>query len=188
MTTATWASQDLSIGGPSVPGNAADAVVTSQAGAAYGPPVTVGSMRRFWDSTGKYGAGTFIYLPGVASLAVGDVVTYVISAGVAAATDATVTRWAGTANTGAAVAVATTANTSATTFSWYQIQGAAVVNTSGTVAAGDAAFFSATATIKTAAVAGKQILGMQASSANGVPIANQAIYTLDFPCVQSQIT
>lgn len=188
MTTATWVSQDTLLGS-SFPGAAADAVVTSTSGTTnYGPLVKPGTVRRFEDSTGVYGAGTFIYLPGVASLAVGDVVTYTISAGVASATDATVTRWAGTANSGAAVAVAMTANTSATTFSWYMVQGAAVVNTNGTVAAGDRAFWQATATVSSTAVAGKQVLGMTAASANGVPSANKAVYLIDWPCVQSQIT
>jgi hypothetical protein len=145
-------------------------------------------MRRFVDLSGKFGAGMFIYLPGVAATAVGDVVQYNLSAGVAAATDATTVRWAGTANTGEALAVAMTANISATTFAWYQVQGAAVVNTNGTVAAGDKAFWQATAVISSSAVAGKQVLGMKAFSANGVPAANQAVYTIDFPCVQSQIT
>ena len=68
----------------------------------------------------------------------------------AAATDATVTRWGGTAYSGQPLAIAMTANTSTTTFSWYQIEGAAVVNTSGTVAAGDVANYASTATVKTA--------------------------------------
>jgi len=68
------------------------------------------------------------------------------------------------------------------------VQGAAVVNTSGTVAAGDRAFWQATATVSSSAVAGKQVLGMTAASANGVPSANKAVYLIDWPCVQSQIT
>lgn len=188
MTTATWVSVDQQLGF-SVPGaTAADAVATSVTGTNYGPSPPVGTIARFYDSTGKYGVGEFIYLPGVASLAAGDMVNYMISAGVAAATDATVTRWAGTATTGLPLAVATTANILTTTFSWYQIEGAAVVNTSGTVAAGDRAFWQATATVSTTAVAGKQVLNMTAASANGVPSANKAIYSIDRPSSQSQIT
>lgn len=188
MTTATWVSIDT-LAGSSVPGSAADAVVTSTSAAAtsYGPNPPVGTIRRFYDSTGKYGIGEFIYLPGVASLAVGDVVNYLISAGVSAATDATVTRWAGGAYSGMPVAIATTANTATTTFSWYQIGGAAVVNVSGTVAAGDKAMYLTTATVATAAVSGKQIIGMVAASAQSVPASLQAIYTLDRPHVQSQV-
>lgn len=188
MTTASWASYSTLAGG-SVPGSAADSAILSvAAGTNYGPSVPVGTVREFFDVNGKYGVGEFIYLPGVASLAVGDVVSYDLSAGVNGTTDAAVTRWAGTANTGKCLAVATTANTSTTTYSWYQISGAAVVNTNGTVAAGDKAFWQATAVVSSSAVNGKQVLGMSAFSANGVPASNQAIYTLDRPHVQSQTT
>ena len=187
MTTATWVCVD-NILGSSVPGAAADTAVTSTSAAAtnYGPSPPMGTVRRFYDNTGRMGFGEFIYLPGVASLAVGDVVNYLISAGVSSATDATVTRWAGTASTGLPLAIATTANTSTTTFSWYQIGGAALVNTSGTVAAGDKAMYLTTATVATAAVSGKQIAGMIAASNNSAG-PNQAIYTIDRPHVQTQI-
>lgn len=186
MTTASWVSMDTQAGS-SVPGaTSADTVVSSVTGTNYGPSPPVGTVRRFYDSTGLYGVGEFIYLPGVASLAAGDVVTYVLSAGVAAATDATVTRWAGTAGSGQSLAIATTANILATTFSWYQIGGAAVVNTSGTVAAQDPMYWQATATLSHTAVNGKQALGVVATSANGVPSTNKAIVTLDRPHAQSQ--
>lgn len=187
MAVATWGSIDTLAGGAVAPGGAADSIVTTQAGVSIGPPLPIGSLRRFSDLTGKYGAGSFIYLPGVASLTVGDVVTYNQSAGVSY-TDATVARWAGVANSGGVAAVAMTANTSATTFSWYQLQGAAVINTSGTVAASDRAFFAATGAVQSTAVGGKQLLGATAFSANGVPATNQAVYTIDFPHIQSQIT
>lgn len=191
MTTATWAPLDNSLGG-SVPGASADAAQTLPLGGgttvgAAGTNPQVGAIRRYFDTTGKYGVGEFIYLPGVASLAVGDVVEYNLSAGVNGTTDATVVRWAGTAGTGKPLAIAMTANTSATTYSWYQISGAAVVNTNGTVAAGDKAFWQATAVVSSTQVNGKQVLGMAAFSANGVPAANQAIYTINRPHSQGQI-
>jgi hypothetical protein len=190
MTTATWVPLEQTLGG-SVPGASADSASSGGGGPTVGvagalPPV--GAIRKFYDSTGKYGVGEFIYLPGVASLAVGDVVSYNLSAGVNGTTDATVVRWAGTANTGSPLAVAMTANTSSTTYSWYQIEGAAVINTSGTVAAGDSAYWSSTATLKSAAAAGKQVLGAIAFSANGVPAANQAVYTINRPHSQGAIT
>lgn len=184
MTTATWVAMDDLLG-MSVPGSTADAAATSVTGTSYGPSPDVGTIRSFRDTTNAYGVGEFIYLPGVASLAVGDVVNYRVSAGVSAGVNATVTRWVGTASTGAPLAIATTANTATTTFSWYQISGAAVVNCSGTVAAGDKAFYQATGVVSTAAVSGKMIAGMTAASANSVPIANQAIYTLNRPAVQT---
>lgn len=186
MTVATWVSQDVQLGA-TVPGTI-DAVAVTAAGVNIGPLVPVGTVKRYYDNTGVLGMGEFIYLPGVAALAAGDVVTYTISAGVAAATDASVVRWAGVANTPAAIAVATAANTSATTFSWYQIGGAAIVNTSGAVVVGDKAFWQATATVSSAVVAGKQVESMIAASANGVPGANKAIYTLNRPSAQGQIT
>lgn len=187
MTTATWVPLGAALGG-SVPGAAADAAPTTQSGVALnGGAIPVGEIRRFYDSTGKYGVGEFIYLPGVASLAVGDVVSYDLSAGVNGTTDAAVVRWAGTAGTGKALAIATTANTSSTTYSWYQISGAAVVNTNGTVAPGDLAYWQATAKVSSTQVNGKQVLGMSAFSANGVPAANQAIYTIDRPHAQGQV-
>lgn len=187
MTVATWGSQNPLMGGTTPGSGSPDSIVSTQAGVALGPVVPVGTMRQFSDLTGKYGSGTFVYLPGVASLAVADVVNYNLSAGVSY-TDATAVRWAGTANTGAPLAIAMDANTGPTTFSWYQVQGAAVVNTSGTVAAADKAYFAATAKLQSTAVGGKQAIGALAFSANGVPATNQAIYTLDFPNVQSQIT
>lgn len=190
MTTATWVSQDVQLGS-SAPGGSADTTITSTSGnTTYGPPVGIGTIKRFFDSTGKYGAGQFIYLPGVSGLNVGDVVQYHLSDGNSAVTGSVVVRWAGTANTGEPLAVATTANTSATNFSWYQVQGAAVVNCSGTVAAGNAAYFANTAIVSTTVAGGKQVLGMRAASANGAAgLTNvQAVYDLDFPCVQSQIT
>lgn len=144
----------------------------------------LGEVRQGWDSA--LGSGEFIYLKGVASLAVGDVVSY------NAFTGAT-TRWAGTANTGLPLAVAVTTAT-ASQYAWFQIQGNAVVTVTGTVAAGDAAFFSATAAVKTAAVAGKQVLNAVAASANGATVggtaltSTQAVYTISRPFAQGQIT
>lgn len=127
-----------------------------------------------------YGEGEFIYLKGVASTAVGDVVEYDQHGG-------TTTRWAGTANKGTCLAVAMSANV-ANQYGWYQLGGAAVVNISGTVAAGDSAYWQATAVVSSTAVAGKQVLGMIARSANGVPSAGKAVYQIDRPHGQSQTT
>ncbi len=76
--------------------------------------------------------------------------------------------------------------TTTTTWGWYQIAGAAIVNTSGTVAAADPMYWQATAVLSHTAVNGKQVIGAQASSANGVPATNQAIVTINRPQAQSQ--
>jgi hypothetical protein len=73
-------------------------------------------------------------------------------------------------------------------YGWYQISGNAVVNISGTVAAGDSAYFNATAQLKSAAVAGKQVLNATAASANGVPSTGFAVYTIQRPFAQGAIT
>jgi hypothetical protein len=70
---------------------------------------------------------------------------------------------------------------------WYQIGGAAIVATSGTVAAGNPLYYQTTGVAQAAAVNGKQIIGAVAGSANGVPTTNQTIVTLGRPMVQSQI-
>lgn len=145
----------------------------------------LGEVVTGWDPA--LGGGEFIYLKGVASLVAGDVVSY---NGYTGAT----TRWAGTANTGIPLAVAVTANTSSSAYGWFQIGGNAVVTCSGTVAAGDSAFFSATAAVKTAAAAGKQVLNAVAASANGATVggvalaATQAVYTIQRPFAQGAIT
>lgn len=187
MTTATWISQEPLLGA-SVPGAAtADPPVTLAAGTVVGPAQPIGTIKRFYDSLGVYGAGQFMYLPGVAALKVGDLVTYNLSAGISY-TDAVVTRWAGTAQSGLPLAVAMTANTSTTNFSWYQVQGAAVCNITGTVASGDKAYWQLTGTIGSTIAAGKQVVGASAFSTGVVPITGQAVYTIDFPYVQSQIS
>lgn len=139
----------------------------------------LGTVVRVSDPT--YGMGEFIYLKGAASTAVGDVVSY------NAYTGAT-TRWAGTANTGIPLAVAMSANTSTSAYGWYQIAGNAVVAITGTVTAGDSAYFSATAALKTAAAAGKQVLNCVAATANAVPSSGFAVYTIQRPFAQGAIT
>jgi hypothetical protein len=141
-----------------------------------------------WDPL--LGFGEFVYLKGVASIAIGDVVTYNGWTGVT-------TRWAGTALTGFPLAVAIS-QPSATQWGWFQIAGNAIVNVGGTVAAGDLAYWNATATVKTAAVASKQVLNIVASLANGgtlqtLPVAvslvsTQAVYSMQRPFAQGAIT
>ncbi len=143
--------------------------------------VPAGTVLKFRDAV--LGTGEFIYLLGAANTILGSAVTYLISAGVSLT--GTTTLWAGTTYTGAPVAFATAA-TVATNWGWYQIGGAAICATSGTVTAGNGAYFQTTGIIQGAAVNGKQIEGAIAASGNGVPTTNQAIYTLDRPHVQGQ--
>lgn len=180
----TWVSVNLQLGYPA-PGTV-DAGI-SRGGTTY-PSVPIGTIAQFRDvGTTQLGTGEFVFLPGVASTVAGDVVSYIESdgAGTAPNNGAATTRWAGTAGNGFPLAVATAA-TVASSWGWYQIAGAAIVNTSGTVAAGDPMYWQATATLSHTAVNGKQVLGAQAGSANGVPATNQAIVTINRPHAQSQ--
>jgi hypothetical protein len=159
-----------------------------------GPKIPIGTTARFRDvGTTKLGSGTFIFLPGVTGTVAGDVVTYSTGGDASIANDynngAVTARWTGTGNTGFPVAVATAATNIQSTWGWYQIQGSAIVNITGTVSAGQSAYYGQTATILTASAAGgKQILGMRSNSASGVPDTGKAIFTLSNPVVQSQIT
>lgn len=131
------------------------------------------------------GEGEFIYLKGVASLAVGDWVTYNGLTGVT-------TRWDGTAGTALPLAVAVSAP-SASQYGWFQISGNAIASSNGTVAAGDKVFWQATATVSTTQVNGKQVLNAVAASANNATVNGAAIgtgksvYTINRPHVQGQI-
>lgn len=139
----------------------------------------VGSIRKFYDPV--LGEGEFIYLPGVASNAAGQAVTYDLGAG-------TVTALPSTANLACPVAFAMAAIL-ASQFGWYQIGGQAAVLTTGTVADGNNLFISATAgTLQSTAVAGKEIMNAKASGANGGAGTNLTYATINRPFAEGQIT
>lgn len=165
----TWISESTQIGW-TAPGNVDDSML-----------VPGGTVATFRDAV--LGGGEFIYLLGAANTILGSVVSYVVSTGVSLS--GVTTLWAGTAGTGAPLAVATAAIVAAK-WGWYQIGGAAIVATSGVVAAGNPLYYQAAGVVQAAAVNGKQIIGAVAGSANGVPTTNQAIVTLDRPHVQTQ--
>lgn len=167
-----WNAVDATIGAP-VPGFADDVA-----------RMPIGTVAQFREPT--LGEGAFIYLPGVASLVAGNVCSYQIAYATTGVT-ATVTRWAGTAGSGSPLCVATAAPT-AVQFGWYQLTGAAIVSISGTVAAGNPLYWQAASTVAATLVAGKQMVGAVAASAQGVPAANQAVVTLLYPVAQGNIT
>ncbi len=115
-----------------------------------------------------YGVGEFIYLKGVASTQVGDLVDYDNNAG-------TTTRTPATAGTGP-VGVAMSANL-LNFFGWYQISGLAVVRCPNAVVVGaDAYMLAATpGSVDDAVVANEGILGMKFASLTGVPAAGFAL-------------
>lgn len=189
VNTPNWVSVNTQLGWPA-PG-VVDAP-TARADTFTYPSIPIGTVAQFRDTgTTQLGVGTFIYLPGVASTTAGDWVEWIGADATTTSSNkgATTTRWAGTANTGKPLAVATAAVTATTKYGWYQLQGAAICNISGTVTTGDKVFYGGAAgQVQSTVVGGKQVLGAQASSANGVPNTTNAIYTLSYPFVQGQIT
>lgn len=130
---------------------------------------TLGTVVTAADAT--YGAGEFVYLKGVASTAVGDVVIFDQKAG-------TTTR--AVAGSRGPVAVAMSANV-ASQYGWYQISGSAVV-TCGTVAANAPLYVTATAgSVDDAVVSGDKIDGFVSKSANGTPSAGLLVAQIERP-------
>lgn len=131
-----------------------------------------------------YGAGEFIYLLGVASTIAGSVVDY---GGISTATPTFQTALEpATANLAQPLAVAMSANVAAQ-YGWYQISGAAVVATNGTLAAGPGPLYLAGSGQLTSTQAnGKQMLNAINASATGTPAANQAIAYINRPFAQGQ--
>jgi hypothetical protein len=128
-----------------------------------------------------FGVGEFILLAGVASTAIGDLVTY-------NTVSFTTTRCPVTANLGQPVAVAMSANAAATTWGWYQIGGVAVVNKSTGLGLANnvAVAINSTAKVGTNA-SGKQLLG--ARTANSTVSATTTVrLILDRPHLQGRVT
>ncbi|QSQ14049.1 hypothetical protein [Myxococcus landrumensis] len=129
----------------------------------------LGTIRRGQDSTN--GEGEFIYLKGVASTAVGDLVIYDQRAG-------TTTRTV--AGSRGPVAVAMSSNV-ANQYGWYQVGGAAVVK-SGAAVAGASVYLTATAgTVDDAVVATDKLEGARYKTADGTPSAGLAVLQLSRP-------
>lgn len=145
----------------------------------------VGLIVRGADTASGAGAGEFIYLPGVASLAVGSVVTYNPLA-------KTVTLAPHTAHLAQPLAVSMTANTAPTSYSWYQVSGVAKIArlTGGKTSPAVPLFLSATAgSVQSVASAGLEVLNCITVNAATVASAATTIQALiNRPFAQGQIT
>lgn len=145
------------------------------------PPQTLGMVARAFDPT--YGEGEFILLVGVASTAVGSLVSY-------NATTYQTALSADTANLAGPVAVAMSACTAAL-FGWYQIGGLAVIKKTAVATSAQVPVFqSATAgQIMATAAAGKQILGARSANlATVTSTTSTVIVSINRPHKQGQIT
>ena len=126
-----------------------------------------------------YGVGEFIYLKGVASTAIGSWVTYNLD-------DMSTTLLA--ANAIGPVAISFTANTSSSSYAWYQISGKAI----GLVLAGfvDNANVYATATagsVDDAVVAGDRVKLAVGASAIGTPSGSFAEFEISRPFMDDAV-
>jgi len=115
------------------------------------PPNRPGAIVKAVDPT--YGAGEFIMLAGVASTAVGSVVTYNTSSFTTALAPVG-------ANKPQPIAISMSANTSSSSWGWYQISGIAqAAKTSGLALADAAAVGVLTVGLIAATAAGKEVEG-----------------------------
>lgn len=148
------------------------------------PPAVLGTVARAFDPT--YGEGEFICLLGVASTAVGSLVTY-------NATTYQTALCPSSANLAQPVAVAMSANL-ATTFGWYQISGSAVVlkQTNHQIAGNLAVGISSSVgkiVASSSAGAGKEIENARKSAAGTVASATTTcVIIIDRPHMQGRIT
>ena len=148
------------------------------------PPNVLGMVVRAKDPT--YGEGEFILLPGVANLVVGNMVTYNLATLLPVLS-------ANTPNLAQPVAIAMAANTSTTTFSWYQISGLAVVKKTAVKVdpAGTRRLYQSATTgrVMQTSAAGKCILGMASSNAATVTsTTSTVVVSIDRPHYQGPIT
>ena len=131
--------------------------------------LSIGTRIKAIDST--LGEGEFIYLKGLASTAIGELVIFDQYAN-------TTTR--AVAGSRSPAAVAMSANV-ASQYGWYQIFGAAVIK-AGTVAANAAVYVTATAgTVDDAVVSGDKLDGARFKTADGTPSSGFAYCQLDRP-------
>lgn len=134
------------------------------------------------DST--YGGGEFIYLLGVASTVAGSVVTYGgASSGVPTYQTALSST---TIHLGDSLAVAMSANV-AGDYGWYQIAGAAVAATNGTLAAGASVYLAGAGQLTSTQAAGLQVDSAFSVTATGTPAVGLAVVEINRPSAQGQI-
>jgi hypothetical protein len=129
---------------------------------------------RFKCSDPTYGPGEFIYLQGVASTAIGSVVTFNLDDGTTALA---------VANDTGPIAVAMSACV-ASRYGWYQIYGKGVAKVlTGFVDNADCYLTATAGSVDDADVAGDYIRGMKGASAIGTPSAGLAEVELAYPQV-----
>jgi hypothetical protein len=143
------------------------------------------------------GGAWFMLVQFTGTVAAGGIVELsAVSVNSGARYDVSAQAWAGTVNSAKPLGVAMAA-ASAGQWGWVQLEGIAVANTSGTVAAGDKQYWQASGVISSTAVASKALLGAVAVSANNatygsgsgaVTLSGQTLILLSAPTAQGPIT
>jgi hypothetical protein len=139
----------------------------------------LGTTVQGFDST--YGHGEFIYLKGIGSTVVGSWVDYDVALGTTALSPAT---------TGVGpMAVAMSANV-VNQYGWYQISGVAAGRAPNAMTVGaDVHMLAATpGSVDDAAVAGEQVLNAKVTTTTGTPSSGLALFMIQRPFHQGQIT
>lgn len=145
--------------------------------------VPFGTIVRGQDLASGQGAGEFIYLPGVAGNAVGNMVIYNLNG-------RTVTRTVGAThkNLGAPVAVAMAAIT-ASQYGWYQIAGLTTIKKSAlhVPAASKIWLAATTGRVQGSAASGRQLLGAYSNNTATVTSTTSTVLVmLSRPHIQGQ--
>jgi hypothetical protein len=159
-----------------------DAGVTfaNASSAAPTPPNQLGKIVRAIDPT--YGEGEFIMLAGVASTAIGSLVVY-------DGTTYATTLIANSANQSRPVAVAMSANTSSSTYGWYQIGGTAVVKKTTVAIAPKVSVGIGGVGVLGNTASGKEILGARSANTATVASATTTInVVINRPHAQGRVT
>lgn len=138
----------------------------------------LGKIIRGTDPT--YGDGEFIYLKGVASTAVGSLVTY--DPYLATTTLAPATGGIGP------VAVSMSANV-ASQWGWYQIGGVAAVKAPNAMTPGSNVYMLAATpgSVDDAQVNGEQVVNAVVTTTTGTPSSGLALITINRPFLQGQV-
>jgi hypothetical protein len=166
-----------------LPLTAIDSGVTTSGGTSGGtviptPPLQLGRIIEANDPT--YGTGEFILLAGVANTAVGSVVAY------NSTSFTTVLAPAG-ASLPQPIAVAMSANASASTWGWYQISGVAVCTKSSASLVSGVAVGITTAGLINATASAAEVQGALVA-ATATTTATTVLITLNRPHMQGRIS
>lgn len=152
------------------------------------PAVPVGTIVRAQDPV--YGGGEFIYLPGVASNTVGALVAFIQGSGQNTGNN-TVSMNPNTKDTARPLAVSMAANTSATKYSWYAIQGVVPVKKTATKVNVNVALYQSATTgrvMATVASGGLQIIGVRAvPTASVLSATSTVLVELNRPHMQGVV-